>query len=84
MKITNKTLASFNRGNEPCFNESYNKAQGWPNMLEYSFLCFVRNAVHGMFKGKITMAHIEDVLSYKEWKPSEALVKHAKREGITL
>ncbi len=77
-------ISSFNSRKIPGFNESYNKAMGVHNMIEHAFLSQVQYSCSGIMKLKLKRSDIEDFLSYNTWKPSESLIKHANREGLSI
>jgi hypothetical protein len=62
MKITQKSLRSFNLGKEPSYNEEYNKAHEIHSMKEHSFLSEVQWAKSGMCRERITMKDINNHL----------------------
>lgn len=64
MKISVKSLNSFNQGKEPVFNEAYNSAHGVHSMKEHAFLSRVSVQNHGLFRyGKrVTSGMIREYL----------------------
>ncbi len=86
MKISTKKLAAFNAGRESAFNENYNESLGLPTLVEYNFLRRIASDKWGMRSNwkNLTQKIIKDWLSYNTFKPSEAMLKHAQRQGISL
>jgi hypothetical protein len=66
MHITQKAVTSFNRSNEPCFNESYNKAHGIHSMKEHALFLSVQQEDSGIMKQPISLKKVRE---YIKWNP---------------
>jgi hypothetical protein len=62
MKITQKAISSFNNKKEPCFNESWNKANGIHSMAEHALLSTIQYHDSGICKRPISLKKVKEYL----------------------
>lgn len=62
MKITQKSISSFNSGKLPKFNENWNKANGIHSLREHALFNLVQWNDSGMLKEPISLKKIKEYL----------------------
>lgn len=65
MKVTQKAINSFNRGNKPLFNENANKVKGFHSCAEHVLFSAVQWSDSGCLYRPISLKKVKDYLEIK-------------------
>jgi hypothetical protein len=80
MIIKQKSVTSFNNGNEPLYNPHWNKAQGFHTLTEHTIMRVYQWSDSGMRRLKITLKGLLEWIEWNKDMVNDIIEKYSKYE----